>query len=98
MPKLSISLKKQPNKGIPEHRTTSGSCTDRQRRREKSGSSAQLVRKAAAAGNQYGLYNMGRVYTYGLGVPIDAAKGTEYYQKAAKAGSADAQAELKKQK
>lgn len=49
----------------------------------------------ADRGNPEAQYQLGEVYTYGVGVPIDLKLGTEWYQRAAKQGHEQAIVALK---
>ncbi len=55
---------------------------------------ARQLRKEAEAGNAQAQFNLGVMYGIGKGVPKDAAKKVEWYQKAAAQGHADAQYRL----
>ncbi|KAF2096524.1 HCP-like protein [Rhizodiscina lignyota] len=50
--------------------------------------------RAAMAGLPTALFGMGYFYEIGLGVPVDASKAVEWYEKAAAAGNKDAEARV----
>lgn len=54
----------------------------------------ELFRKAAEAGDNMGMRNMGYSYALGLGVERDKSKAVEWYRRAAVAGNAKAQCNL----
>jgi len=53
-----------------------------------------LFKKACDGGHAWGCYNVGVMYYYGLGVPLNKIKVYQYWMKAAKQGDAEAQRNL----
>lgn len=53
-----------------------------------------LYAKLAAAGNAEAQFHLGEMYWYGEGVPVDMAKGDEWFRKADAAGYPEAKASL----
>jgi TPR repeat protein len=52
------------------------------------------IAEAAGHGDAQAQYQMGEIYSYGVGVPTDAKAGIDWYQRAASQGYAPAQAAL----
>jgi TPR repeat protein len=57
---------------------------------------ARLFRKAADAGEVFGMFNLGEMYENGVGVTKDLVKARKYYQMAADRGVKEAKAALKR--
>jgi TPR repeat protein len=55
---------------------------------------SRIIRSLANQGDPAAQWRLGRMYSYGLGVPQDWAEARRWYRKAAKHGHADAQYDL----